>query len=280
MNNQLHISISEINRVAPDAFRGLGLAFGRADRATQTLVWGEAVQRRGLRFLRLNEQRIRASVPREFRCNEVDVSGQTVTVDAQGKSTFESGPRALDLANGLAKGKNVGIALVRNTFGLFLLGEAIARAAQRGIATILLYASAAAHNTDEFEGTGALSLLPAPAVAGTSIEQRVESLGGKAALKGFQLAQSFVAENESRKEGLSSFALLSFSRDAVNSALTTEAICSKDQQEWCHIADFGRRWQGALINGFVTEKEDWQALGKMIGATRIPTSERSRQQAG
>src|SRR5271167_2449458 len=105
---RVHTSTGELQRLAIDAFRGLGYSFALADCFARTLTWAESVHRGGCRFLRLNEDRILGSSSNIFRLANRRIGPVECTVlDAAGKNLFESGPRAVDLANANARiGKN------------------------------------------------------------------------------------------------------------------------------------------------------------------------------
>ncbi|MGE3150636.1 MAG: hypothetical protein AB7K04_16390, partial [Pseudorhodoplanes sp.] len=155
----MHTSIGELIRIGIDALRGQGFTFFQADALTHTLAWAEGVHHRGWRFMREEEERIAEGIGRPFTLKEHAVgSVPCFFLDAGGKSVLESGLRALDLGNAAARQSGRGAVFVRDTFGMFLLGDLAFRSHERGLATLVLYSSPSSDSL--FEGTGAILATP------------------------------------------------------------------------------------------------------------------------
>ncbi len=134
------VSLAEITRVAPWAFRALGYAFGVADRATRILVWTEAVHGLGLKLLRLGEQRITqsATFPAPQRTTAAD-GGRTI--DAAGKCLFEVGPTAVDLATCDCRETDIGHVTVIGAVGICLVGALCDLVIHRNLGVVVIFAS-------------------------------------------------------------------------------------------------------------------------------------------
>lgn len=134
------VSLAEITRVAPWAFRALGYAFGVADRATRILVWTEAVHGLGLKLLRLGEQRITqsATFPAPQRTTAAD-GGRTI--DAAGKCLFEVGPTAVDLATCDCRETGIGHVTVTGVVGICLVGALCDLVIHRNLGVVVTFAS-------------------------------------------------------------------------------------------------------------------------------------------
>jgi hypothetical protein len=255
MVEPFHISLSELSRLAPDVLRGAGFPFPRVERSSQMLVWGEAVH------------------------HIADADLNSVIIDGHGKSVLEIGPRVIDVSNAAATCEGVGVAVVRNTFGLFLLGEALTHAARRGLAIVILYSRGASSGVDEFEGTGILAQFPA-AFDSMSVDQRLNVLGGTKALGAVQFASNFLERNKNDEPDLSSFALISIALPSNSSNLSIEALPAEAEREWCKTANFAQRWEEAMVLGLSTTRGDWDGFTMLLHRMRVPTSERSQLQAG
>lgn len=288
----IHTSPGEIQRTAIDALRGLGLSFAIADRATHALTWTQAVRGGALGFVRLNEDRIRAAIPRPFSYGEHRF-GNTVggVLDAGGKSLLESGLRALDLANAGARSAGIGIVLVRRTFGTLFLAELAASSARRGLGLLALCRPAALEGSGTGDRTEAVLGLPdgrvmvaSPASgmtpagdAVTDFLPLVERIAGAAASAGIAAALAESAD----PDGLSDMMLLSFDVAAQPGIDVAAAFGECAAGGRWHIAgDLQQRWQQAIDAGFDVDPLDWHALYALVARTRVVTSERSRSQAG
>jgi hypothetical protein len=277
MVESFHISLTELSRLAPDALRGAGFPFPRVERSSHMLVWGEAVHHMGLRFLNVHHERIRASLEKKYVFADGDFN--SVIIDGHGKSVLEIGPRVIDVSNAAGTCEGVGVVVVRNTFGLFLLGEALTHAARRGLAIVILYKGGSSSSVDEFEGSGVLAQFPA-ALDSMSIDQRLNLLGGTKASGAVQFASDFLERNQNDAPHLSSFALISIALPSNSSNPSIEALPADAEREWCRTTNFEQRWQEAMMLGLSTTRGDWDGFTMLLHRMRVPTSERSQQQAG
>ena len=105
MTSVMDVGVSEVSRVALWALRGLGMAFGVADRAAPLVSWAEAVEGGALRRLREISPQIDGprSNPRRSQ-----VSDATWRFDMSGRSLLELGPPAIDLLTMAARTGKVG----------------------------------------------------------------------------------------------------------------------------------------------------------------------------
>jgi hypothetical protein len=284
--NLVHTAVGEMQRTAIDAFRGLGFSFALADRVTHALTWAEVVHGNGLRTIRNNERRIREAIPRAFGYSERNIGLRNLkTLDATGKITLESAPRAFDLADADAKLHGLGLAVVRRTFGATLLGEFVARSMERGLGILILWNPGA--KAAENDGCTAILGLPdgrmktATALPGASggIAEFAPLLGALAESTSAILAELTRSEPA---EMLSDALLVSFTpRDKAqpDSCIAAFDRCT-GRSGWRVDDGLMDRWRRAVDHGFSVDPEDWKFLYSLVAQTRVVTSERSQAQAG
>lgn len=279
----MHVSVGELARLAPDALRGLGFSYSLADCATGVLVWGEVVHGTALSFLADNGRKIEAATQAGYRLTHRPGPLPFHEVDAAGKSLLEAGPRALDLAQAEVSEKP-GMVVLRNTSGTFLAGALADRAVARGLS--LMVVSAAGNGRDAFERSGVtIGIAPGQQqgsytgglehLIGQDGPRRLEELGF--ARKIVEDTARFVSQFvDTAQGGIPSLAILAWRFGEAGEADAAAQAASR----WCQVADSDTIMKDALTNGIEVDANAWSAFGSYIQRTRIPTSERSRTQAG
>ncbi len=149
-------AVREIERLAQDALRMMGVPFPAAERAMHAVTWAEAVHGRGLEFLMAREADIRATAAAVPRL--ISESDDAAVIDAGGASLLTMGPPALDLATALARTCGVGEVRVTRSFGLMFAGELVHWAAGRGLGCVAICSAPA--TDDPFELHGSFSTTP------------------------------------------------------------------------------------------------------------------------
>jgi hypothetical protein len=257
------------------------------------VVWGEAVHGLSLRFLAERGAEIEKAAKARFGLTErVDRSLSIDELDAQGKSMLEAGPRALDLAQSRTSAAGTGLTLLRHTAGTFLAGELVCRALARRRSLLVVFTAGA--GTGPFDGDGMLIGVPGKerdaiyaashsALAADRLRELLLLFGLADAVAG-RAADAILGFTAEANEGTPRVAVLSSAATAnVSRAKLKEYLMhtpAAASPAWCAVTDFEGRQEVALRKGLMVDGETWQALGRYIQRTRVPTSERSRAQAG
>lgn len=280
----VHTAVGECLRTGIDALRGLGFSFSVADRLARALTWPEATGLNSFRYVRLNEDRIRAAMKLPFALS-TPIAGQVEVnvLDAAGKSLFEAGPRALDLANADARIHGVGLAVVRQTFGALLLGELAQTSVERGLGVFIFVSGGADENQDPCGALlgleGGVTEIVADerdaAQLATDFVPLLIRLAGQAAV---EMVLALLTEGP-KDAALSNIAVLSF---PLAQSAEIAAIFKKCSAE-AGLNTAERQvaaWHKALHDGFEVEQADWTYLYSLVARTRVETSEHSRSHAG
>ena len=233
-------AVREVERLAQDALRMMGLPFPQAERAMHAVTWAEAVYGLGLAFLAERETALRAGAGTRLRL--AAETGHAVTIDAGGASLLTAGPPALDLATALARRHGVGSARIVDTFGLMFAGELAAWAAGRGLGCTA--ACWTPDPDDPFDAAGVFTAAPGeplrflarpePATATATGERSVVLV----------CRRSSLAAGYGAGENLS------------------------------------RRFDAALAAGMASPRAAFRRVGELALTIRQPSSQRSRNQAG
>ncbi|HEY4164030.1 MAG TPA: hypothetical protein VGM59_13275 [Dongiaceae bacterium] len=286
----VHTAVGEMQRTAIDALRGLGFPFALAERVTHTLTWAEVVHGCGLQTIRRHEARIREAIPRAFGYSERSVGSRTISVlDAGGKITFESAPRAFDLADAGAKLHGIGLVVIRRTFGAALLGEFVMRSTERGLAVLVLCQPANPPAGAEDDPYTAILSLPdggmkAATIAAADSSANVSDFAPLLA-EIAEDAPSILGELSQGKpeSAISNILIVSFKPqgNALSDSYTTAFDrCAAPSKGWQTDNGLLDRWRRAIDNGFEVDAADWKFMYSLVAQTRIVTSERSQSQAG
>lgn len=285
------VSLAEIARVGPWAFRALGYPFGVADRATRILVWTEAVHGLGLKLLRLGEQRIirSAAFPVPRRTTAAD-GGRTI--DAAGKCLFEVGPTAVDLATRDCRETGVGHVTVSGAVGIILVGALCDLVIRRNLGVVVTFASGANEICpDVFSHSGWLAGFKAGSetyIFGGSLNQDVPRILSNLARTPLQMGDAerrMLTADWERARGCG---------DGESGHVGFLTLPSDSGSSWnmpseadlpigaVHLPDTNdlKRLERAYQKGVIVKREDFENLYALEQRTWAPSSERSRAQAG
>lgn len=136
MTDTMVAAVSEINRVAAWALRGLGMAFAVADRAATLVGWAEAVEGGALKALRMNTPLLDEG-PRPEAWHS-QVSEASWCIDASGRSLLEVGPVAIDVLTLAARTGHVGRVDFANVMDPVFLSGVMRIAAKRSVGVVAL----------------------------------------------------------------------------------------------------------------------------------------------
>lgn len=240
----VHVAYPELRRMAPEALRVAGLPLALADEAADLLAWTEAAVGGGLAFVRTGEHARGDGSAVEV----VRTEAGAAVLDCGGTSLLEIGLRVVDFACAGAPARAV---LVRNTCGPQFLPYLVRRCALRGYATEARYAG------PRFPGRRSRSVGRAEAAAGPD---------------GLQLA---VWPDEGR-DGYN----LDGTRDGLGAVVVT---CRRGEGSVDAAGADGAceaRAAEAVRRGMDVDDADYRAFSALAVQIRVPTSERSRAQAG
>ena len=258
MTSVMDVGVSEVSRVALWALRGLGMAFGVADRAAPLVSWAEAVEGGALRRLREISPQIDGprSDPRRSQ-----VSDATWRFDMSGRSLLELGPPAIDLLTMAARTGKVGRVDLLNTLDPIFLSGLARIAARRGI------------------GLVALSTAPQLSLCG----QQVSRLHAFAGPKGPLFSDDAVGGAPEFDEAVAAWESEPSPAGSDGARLSLLAY-APDQQPMSDLVeparfDAERKFAFAQAHGVKVERRDLEHLYELEIRTWAPTSDRSRTQA-
>lgn len=285
------VSLAEITRVGPWAFRALGYPFGVADRATRILVWTEAVHGLGLKLLRLGEQQITqtATFPAPQWTKTTD-GGRII--DSAGKCLFEVGPTAVDLATRDCRETGVGHVTVTGAVGICLVGALCDLVIHRNLGVVVTFASGSNEIApDVFSRSGWLAGFKAGSetyIFGGSLNDDVPRILSNLARTPLQMGdaetQRLMADWElARSSGSGGSGYVSFLTLPCDTAslwrTPTEAdvsVCGVLLPETDNL----KRLEQAYQHGVIVKRADFENLYALEQRTWAPSSDRSRAQAG
>lgn len=258
MNEMVEVAVGEIARVAAWSLRGLGMAFGVADRAASLVGWAEAVEGGALARLRAITPLLDAPRRGDWHSRQ---SEMTWRFDASGRSLLEVGPVAVDLLTLAARTRQLGRVDIVNVADPVFLSGVMRLAAKRKIGLVALPAG------------GQLSLCGAA----------VASLHAFAGLDGPLFDEAIVVPNDAvagaiaacraqlvhSDPGLTTISLLSY-----GAADVPERLARVPAQ-----FDAEGKYTLAQSHGVRVERRDLAHLYELEVRTWAPTSDRSRSQA-
>jgi hypothetical protein len=280
----VHVSLPELRRIGPDALRGAGLPLAQADEAALMVTWTEAAI--GGALAEVGALRGRPpSTPGGLAIRTVDAG--TVLVDAGGRGLLELGVRIADFACAEAAARPGARVVVRDTSGARFVPYLVRRCAFLGYRAVGRYvagapdadapSAAAAWPREPARGRDRrLVVVRAPgaqsarAHALAAIDDDLHDLlGGDA--DGLVLScdrPTAAGADRSAGDDLGSGASR-VARDAARLAAEAGADAASEA-----------RFVTALRDGLVVDAAHHAAFTALAAAIRVPTSERSRAQAG
>lgn len=261
MTDVMEVAIGEISRVAAWALRGLGMAFGVADRAAPIVSWAESVEGGALKSLRVTTPLIDGVRPSSWHAQVADAVWR---FDASGRSLLEVGPVAVDVLTLAARSGRVGrVDFVNVVDPVFLSGVArIAAKRQVGV-----FAISTAPLT--LCGIPVATLHAFPGPHGTMFDE-VGVPRDSAIDSAIDRAMTACLDQPTQSErGGVTISMLSYAPATVSAS---PAIAPSR-------FDGERKFALAQSRGVMVEREDLDHLYQLEVRTWAPTSERSRAQA-
>ena len=274
MTTAVSVSPGEIRRVGVWALRAVGYKFGTAERGATLLACAEATGAAALRLLRDAGDRIAASAAAPTRRARTAPGGWVI--EAQGKCLLEVGPPAVDLVTSVAEATGAGAVIVRDTFGVGLVGALCGLAVDRGLDVLAVFDAGA--RDDEPLPLGQQGWLSATASgfrSGPITPDRFDALRRLAVPLGIDVAD--VVPSSARPSGC--FAIFATRRGDAATVLPdigAPAFADAGAVRWHDHAGQIRR---ADAVGIAVPFEDFLNLYALERRCWAPTSEKSRNQA-
>lgn len=253
----MHLSFAELMRASSDALRGLGAPFGQADDAIECLVLTQCALGTGYALLHEADSRRSASWSAPVLEHRSD---RETGIDLRGQSLLMAAARVADYGATRERGT---VLRVENTFGHHALPYLAHRAAVQGTAIAAAWRGV--------EGSAGAIAVAIPRANGPVVHwasdvaawaQVAGSMGGSTAtslppaLHNGELCIVVGAPGVDTDVG-------AFAADGATATL-----------------DFLEARRAALVQGLVVEEADHRFFQSLTKRIRIPTSERSRAQAG
>jgi hypothetical protein len=254
----MDVGVTEVSRVAAWALRGLGMAFGVANRAAPLVSWAEAVEGGALQRLREITPQIDGPQSNAWRSRVSDAAWR---FDMSGRSLLELGPVAIDLLTMAARTGKVGRVDLLNTLDPIFLSGLARIAARRGI------------------GFVALSAGPQLSLCGQSVSRLHAFAGPKGPLFSDagvgttpeldDAVEACVAEPAPAGSEGARLSLLSYAPGETPASYLSEPVQFHAE----------RKFAFAEAHGVKVERRDLEHLYELEIRTWAPTSDRSRSQA-
>jgi hypothetical protein len=290
----LHVAYPELVRMAPDALRAAGFSVAQADEAAEALAWTEAATGRALAFLRAEhvpDSRTPFGGARPRR------NGPKAAVNLDGASLLETGSRLFDLACALTSGGAAGQVLGWNVRGAVFVPYLAQRVATRGYELTVRFLG----RSTPSEGD----------VAVAQVATRIPRAGGRSELLVMSPEAAHVDHPAMERPEQETWAGLLASALGVPRVRAAEELsagvagsgavlidCSPICQPGATVEevesplrppyeradgvdrDYHERVDHALRTGLRVRAEDYSTFTSLYRSMRVPTSERSRMQAG
>jgi hypothetical protein len=281
----VHVSLPELRRIGPDALRGAGLHLAQADEAALMVTWTEAAIGGALAEAGALRERPPSS-PGRLAIRTADTGA--VVVDAGGRGLLELGVRMADFACAEAAARPGTRVVVRGTSGARFVPYLVRRCGFLGYRAVGRYVpsatdadapwAAAAWPREPARGRDRrLVVVRAPraesarAHALAAIDDGLHDLldGDVAGL--VLCCDRPTAAGADRSAG---------GDDAATAASRVARVAARLAADPGADAESEARFVTALRDGIVVDAAHHAAFTALAAAIRVPTSERSRAQAG
>ena len=256
----MHVSYAELNRIAPEVIRMVGVPFGHADDAVECFVWTECVLQRGYVLAQMAEERRAGAWPKP----ELRSLGRELNVRLDGVPLLLYAGRLCDLAVAEVFGDaRVDCINAAGGFGGWVAPYMAHRLARGGHAAVVAWTSAEPRecpNALAFACGDELWLAPIAAFEAIQVPVMPGGMEGPRAGELRILALP---------TGLSPH--VAIERSCTQFGLAAESSGRVDP---------AARLQAAISQGMERDADQHRAIVKMAARIRAPASERSRAQAG
>jgi hypothetical protein len=265
----LTLSYPELARSTPEMFRACGFSVGQADDAAEMVLLTEVLGSDAYRYLLENKGSTLNAV---LRPHVVHAEDAQYRIDGAGLSLLQIGPRLIDLACGEASRSGCAFMVVHHTDGALFAPYLARRAARHGYRVVLRVVGLAASRAVAAE----------PDHSGR--EPAVYVGAGSA-------SGDYPDDTRSLMDRLHRFLVLH--ADATGddgwAAIAVERVEPGDESRVqqapseaiaAQRIDFDGALQHALRHGLTMDASTFARLGELLVSLRVPTSERSRRQAG
>ncbi|NIF55715.1 MULTISPECIES: hypothetical protein [Burkholderiaceae] len=271
----LRLSYPELARTTPEMLRACGFSVGQADDAAEMILLTEALSGDAYRYLLDSKGTTLNAALRPRVLHEED--GQ-YRIDGAGLSLLQIGPRLVDLACGEASRSGCALMIVSRTDGAQFAPYLARRAALHGYRAVLCMSGPGAQRpvVAEPDGEGRKPIVYAgmehasnDGVA-ASTPSLMERLG------------QFLALHSDATAGHNGWVAIAVER-IVQGDGKHPAPVSRDADadtEAVQRIDMDKALDQALRHGVTMEASTFSRLGELLVSLRVPTSERSRRQAG
>jgi hypothetical protein len=249
----LHVAYPELRRNAREVLRGAGLPLPLANEAAEALAWTEAALGGAIAFLGT------AAEPDDPHATIAD-DGAGAVVACGGASLLALGGRIAEYAVALASEHDVGRVAIRDTCGAGFLPFVTREIATHGLAVV---ARAAAANGPAYLAVAGEAAAPdyKTVARGAGVAATLAVTGGEDAWR----PEPCEVELACGRKPLA----------ALEGELAADPLDDATADPDCE-----RRVERAIADGLTISAEDRQTLAAFVGRLRVPSSERSRSQAG
>lgn len=277
------MSLPEMRRIGPDALRSAGLHLAQADEASLMVVWTEAAVGGALEAVAAHAA---ATASRGAIAVETRPAGGAV-VDAGGRGLLELGVRIADFACAEAGARPGAPVVVRSTSGACFVPYLLRRCAAKGYRAVARYVPGP--GTNAAPAVWAAAACPRPAAGGA----------GRLVILRTQPAEPPVAagavDGELLRATHPGLDVVLIACDRPPAADGQEALGACEPPHGAsHVEENARRlsaspdadargearFREAMRTGLDVDAGHWRAFTALAAQIRIPTSERSRAQAG
>jgi len=270
----IHVSYGELVRSATEGIRGLGFPFGQADDAAEAFVWTQSVTGHGYDILKIADiRRPKDGWPRHTLSRD----GHYIEIRLNGLPILPLALRVADLATSIARRVGEAHLALTDGFGGWIIHYIVWRLAERGLNTVGSWFAGSVESLEPsrqvvaaFGGNsgGDTTLFKLPLNSGSdvvlphaqlaahplSLNNRLSISCGK---PGFSVAiDRFFAEHFPGGRPLS------------NAPVQWKTLLPRQQL------------QEMIANGATVAAENHAHLISLCSRLRVPSSERSRRQAG
>lgn len=275
----MHVSYGELIRTMPEAIRMLGFTYSQADDSAESIIWTECVLGEGYELLRDADPSVAGAPVQTVKCNG---EGVGTVLSLGNRPAFAFAARIADLATVKAASDEASIIRVHGATGPAVAPFIAFRIARSGYGALVLWNPGPRHNTDDRRP---MLIVAPPAGATIGILRDCSFLTSP--LRNdlpFACARSISQawyERATAPHPEDEILVLA-ARMADRSAGELDDLLAKAQSTFGPVEaiDVSERLERAIAEGLEVPPERHRILTRLTSRIRIPSSERSRAQAG